>query len=236
MSSQTMLGKNSAKFQQLRKPNSWKWCIFASSHQNRNLSQSKRLLYNSRWAQNHKLKHEGKFHAVLNLKSFAKGRTWRIETEIVKVLLAQLKISVIVLGNSKNNVGKTIGRKLGINSSQKTFWKKLQFHKIDIELFEFKHPNITGKRYCLLNRIRTTQWQQSRVSFTLAASKVFWKSHSVANSYQKCVSGFLTEVVFIVQMFINPMSSCKTVKGSLQIPQSFKKYLRSLKQHQERWL
>ena len=52
-------------------------------------------------------------------------------------------------------------------------------------MFEFKHPDVTEIRYCFLNRARTAQWQQSKVSFTIAGRKLFVKSHSVANSYQK---------------------------------------------------
>ena len=86
-------------------------------------------------------------------------------------------------------------------------------------MFEFKHPNTTGIRYYFLHRAQKAQWQESIVSFTSAGNNVFWKSHFVANSHQKCLSGFLTEITFTVQMFNSPTTSCKTVKGSLQTPQ-----------------
>ena len=111
----------------------------------------------------------------------------------------------------------------------------MRFHATDTKIFEFKHPGITETMYCLLNRDRTAQWQQLKVSFTLPESNLFSKSYSVANSHPKCASGFFTERTFMVQMFSSPTTSCKTVKGSLGTPQSFKKYLCSLKRHQERW-
>ena len=152
---------------------------------------------------------------------------------MVLVLPAQLMISGKVTGKFKNYVGKTIRQKLGINSDLKTFWKKLRFHEIEIIC---SNSNITGIRYCLLNRAQKVQWEESIVIFTPAGSKVFWKSHSIANSHQKCVSRFLNEITFTVHMFNSPTTSCKTVKGSLQTPQSFKKYLWSMKWQQERWL
>ena len=60
------------------------------------------------------------------------------EAEMVIVPLAQLNISDKVLRKSKNNVGKTIARNLGINLNQRTFRKKLRSHAIDIKMFEFK--------------------------------------------------------------------------------------------------
>ena len=82
----------------------------------------------------------------------------------------------------------------------------------------------------------TAQWQQSKVRFTLAKSKIFGKTLPVANSHQKCVSGFRTVRTFIVQMFSSPATSYKTAKRSLQTPKRFKKYLCPWKRHQKRWL
>ena len=75
---------------------------------------------------------------------------------------------------------------------QEGFLKKRRFHEIDIKNSEFKHPNIIEIRCCLLDRARTAPWQQSKFSFTLAKSKIFWKDHFVANWRQKYVPGFLT--------------------------------------------
>ena len=101
----------------------------------------------------------------------------------------------------------------------------MRFHATDTKIFEFKHPSIIETMYCLLNRDRTAQWQQLKVSFTLPESNLFSKTYSVANSHPKCASGFFTERTFMVQMFSSPTTSCKTVKGSLRT--LFRKYLRA---------
>ena len=53
---------------------------------------------------------------------------------------------------------------------------------------------------------------------------LFRKNHSVAKSRQKGVSGFLTVKAFFVQTFSTPITSLKTVNGSLQTSELLTKY------------
>ena len=156
------------------------------------------------------------FETLTLLPRYFKPKVFRKMTQrthfgakMVVVMLAQLKISDNVLGKSWSHVAKTIGCKFGIKLNHRTFWQKFLFHTIDIKMFEFKHPNITERRHCPLNWDKTAQWQQSKDNFTLAGSKFFFRSHSVASWHQKCVPGFLTEITFIVRLSKSPTAICK---------------------------
>ena len=81
-------------------------------------------------------------------------------------------------------------------------------------------------------------WNRVLLAFTIKPEqhKFVFKSQSLANSLQKCVSVFFPEMTFLVQMFDSPTTSCKTVKCSLQTHQSIRKNLCSMKRHQQLWL
>ena len=123
---------------------------------------------------------------------------------------------------------RTIGRKLFINVKKRLSEKKLRAQEIDVNNFEFKHSNTIEIRYYFLGRARTAQWQQHKVSFTLAKSKIFWKTHSIANWIQKMCFRFPNCNNVFVQMFSSPIISFRTVKISLQTDDSFRKYFCSL--------
>ena len=132
------------------------------------------------------------------------------------------------MGACKNYVGKIFGRKLSIHLNPKTFWKKLLFQEIYIKKFRIqtskrKWNKLTG------SSVEPKQWSHSNskfhVCFTLSKSKIFCRSHSVANWHQNYISGFQTVITFNVQMFSNPTAKFKTAKSSLQtaeVPLFFK--------------
>ena len=123
---------------------------------------------------------------------------------------------------------RTIGHKLVINVKKKLSEKKLRAQEFHVNNFEFKPSNTIELRYYFLGRARTTQWQQHKVSFTLARSTTFWKNHSVANSIQKMSFRFPNCNNVFVQLFSSPIISFRTVKISLQTDDSFRKCFWSL--------
>ena len=192
------------------------FCNFTSKGCSGALILGKQLTYKSAWAHhryweiiqhncNNSENQSPEKHALLHAHKKTQFKanvccTIRSELKTIFWNLAQ----IIVLDKSKSHVGKSIERKLGINPNGTTFWKKLRFHENDIQMLEFKHPNITETRYCLLNRAQTAQWQKYKFSFTLAGSKVFGKSRSVANLHPKCVQ--------ISSLNLSLLNKCSTLQ------------------------
>ena len=139
------------------------------------------------------------------------------------------------MGECKNYFEKIIGRNLGIHLNPKTFWIKLRFQEIDIKKFRIQKSERKWKML-LPCRLSPNNGVTAIQSFTLAKSKIFWTSHSVAKSHQNCVSGFPTEITFNVQIFSNPTASFKTTKIWLQTAETSKKYLCFSNRLQKRWL
>ena len=121
---------------------------------------------------------------------------------------------------------RTIGRKLVINVKKKDFLKRSS--ELKNLTSTFSNSNTIEIRYYFIGRARTAQWQQHKVSFTLAKSKIFWKNQSVANSFQKMCFRFPNCINVFVQMLSSPIISFRTVKISLQTDDSFRKYFCSL--------
>ena len=124
---------NWAQVQELGKPKSWKWCILQTHIKKRSLNQTfvAQVGVSSKPCYETLTLVSRCFNTRVVLKAL---HLLHGSADMVIVLRAPLQVQGKVLNESKNHVEKIIGRKVGINLHQKTFWKKCDYKKLTAKI------------------------------------------------------------------------------------------------------